>query len=112
MDYELVMYTRTLGCPYVRIAKRVLQSTGVPYREINIDRDADARARLLDWVGFLSVPTLIVAEPGADLPAETPAPLPDGARSPRGIDRGTMLTEPSADELTTWLIKTGFITVE
>lgn len=109
MTRELVMYTRTAPCPFVTLAKRVLNDYGVQYREIFTDRDADARQRMLDWTGFLSVPTLIVAEAGSLLPYETPSPLARGA-SPRGIDRGAMITEPNIDELTRWLRRHHFIT--
>jgi hypothetical protein len=55
------------------------------------------------------VPTLIVAEMGSLLPYEAPSPLAWGA-SPRGIDRGTMITEPNIEELTRWLRRHHFIT--
>lgn len=108
MDRELVMYTRTMGCPYISIARSVLKRTEVPYREVNIDRDPAAKERLLAWAGHLSVPTLIVAAPGQDLPVVEPPPL-DKGQSPRGVDRGIMLTEPSAEQLTLWLVKNGFL---
>ena len=106
--YELVMYSRTTGCPYISTAKRVLNAHNVPYRELFIDIDHTARERVLEWTGFLSVPTLIVTMPGLDLPYMDFESLPSGA-SPRGIDRGPMLTEASAGELETWLKKHRFI---
>jgi glutaredoxin len=109
MAKELVMYSRTFGCPFVTTAKRVLSRYDIPYREIFIDQENEARERVLNWTGFLSVPTLIVAEPGADLPTEEPSPLPQGS-SPRGIDRGVMITEPSEAQFTAWLTKHAFIT--
>ena len=102
MDKELVMYSRSMGCPFITIAKRVLKEYNVEYRELFIDKDEDARRRVLAWTGFLSVPTLIVARPGELDPITLPEPLPPKA-SPRGINRGDMLTEPSADELIAWL---------
>ena len=108
MVKELVMYSRTTSCPFVTLAKRVLDDYHVPYRELYIDRDAQVRQRVLNWTGFLSVPTLVVALPGEDEPYEPQAPLEAG-RSPRGIDRGTMITEPSIDELAHWLQRHGFI---
>lgn len=108
MPKELVMYSRSYSCPFVTLAKRVLADYQVPYREIHIDRDNEAKQRVLDWTGFLSVPTLVVAEPGQDLPYETQALLEAG-RSPRGIDRGTMITEPSIEDFSQWLLKHGFI---
>jgi glutaredoxin len=108
---ELVMYSRTFGCPYVSVAKRVFADFAIGYREIMIDRDPAAKARVLAWTGFLSVPTLIIAAPGSDLPLTEPLPLPRGA-SPRGVDRGTMITEPHRMELKAWLVKHGFLTAE
>ena len=102
------MYSRSTGCPFVTVAKRVLNDYGITYREIYIDQDAEAKDRVMAWTGFLSVPTLVVAQPGQDLPASEPAFLERG-RSPRGIDRGSMITEPNADDLSRWLLKHGFI---
>lgn len=107
MDYELVMYSRTSPCPYVRVAKRVLERENIPYREIHIDKDADAKQRVIDWTGFQSVPTLLLARPGEDVPYKAPASL-DGA-SPKGVDRGSMITEPSEIKLEEWLRTNGLI---
>lgn len=104
---RLVMYSRTSGCPYITVAKRVLDDYHVPYEEIFIDRDEAARTRVIAWTGFLSVPTLVVARPGEVLPISPPLPLPRGA-SPRGIDRGSMITEASSSELLAWLSRHGF----
>ncbi len=108
MEYELVMYSRVNPCPYVRAAKRVLDREKVPYREILIDQDPTAKQRVIDWTGFQSVPTVIVTRPGEDLPYEEPAPLPDGA-SPRGLDRGSMITEPGEIQFENWLRGHGFV---
>jgi glutaredoxin len=109
--YELVMYSRTMGCPFITIARRVLEEQGVTYREIMIDRDSQARDRVLAWTGFLSVPTLVAAQWEDDLPYSEPAPLPHGL-SPRGIHRGALITEPNARELMTWLGDHGFVASE
>jgi glutaredoxin len=108
MGYELVIYSRTRPCPYVRAAKRVLEREKVPYREINIDEDSEAEQRVVDWTGFKSVPTIIVAQPGENLPYELPAPIGPG-ESPKGIDRGSMITEPGEMVFENWLRKHGFI---
>lgn len=106
----LIMYHRTYGCPFVTIARQVLADYGVPYREIFIDKDAEARQRVIAWTGFQSVPTLVVAaDAESPLPYEEPAYLPSG-ESPRGINRGAMITEPNAEQLTDWLIQHGFVT--
>jgi len=107
-DKELLMYSRSYGCPFVTIAKRVLQEHTIPYREFYIDKDEIAKQRVLEWTGFLSVPTLVVANLGEDLPYMDFAPLPKGD-SPRGIDRGPMLTEGNTEEVESWLRKHGFI---
>ncbi len=107
-EYELVMYTRTTPCPFVSLAKRVLEADGVGYRELFIDREKIIEQRVLDWTGFLSVPTLIIARPGEDLPYTDFAELPKDA-SPRGVDRGPMITEPSEEQLKSWLRHYGFL---
>ncbi len=106
--YDLIMYTRTAGCPFVTLAKRVLHDYNVPYREIFIDEDPQAYARVLAWTGFASVPTLVAAPRGDVLPYAPVAPLPAGA-SPRGVHRGAMITEPNVQELCAWLLEHGFI---
>lgn len=108
MQKKLVMYTRRMGCPFVSIAKRVLAEHQVEYEEIFIDTDPVARKRVLDWTGFQSVPTLVVANPDSVIPIEKPASLPTGS-SPQGIDRGCMITEPRAPQLEEWLRKNGFV---
>lgn len=105
---ELVLYSRSLGCPFITVVKQVLGDYGLPYREILIDQNELARQRILQWTGFLSVPTLVIADAGSDLPYRDPSPLPAGT-SPRGIHRGSMITEPSADQLAAWLAQNGFI---
>jgi len=90
------------------IARRVLKEYNVPYTEIFIDKDPNAQAKVLAWTGFQSVPTIVIAEKGEYLPYEDVDELPAGA-SPRGVDRGVMLTEARADELKVWLQKHGFI---
>jgi glutaredoxin len=106
--YDIVMYSRSTGCPFITVAKRVLNERGVPYHEIMIDQDPEARERVRLWTGFLSVPTLVIAEKDHLLPYQDILPLPRGT-SPRGLDRGAMITEPSDDELLAWLKQHGFI---
>ncbi len=111
MNYEskeLIMYSRSTPCPFVNLAKRVLNERHILYRELFIDKDKNYEQRVLNWTGFLSVPTLIVARHGEDLPYEEPAPLATGT-SPRGINRGVMLTEPGEEQLVNWLRQHGFI---
>jgi glutaredoxin len=106
---EIVVYSRTTSCPFVTLAKRVFADYALPYREIYIDKDMEARQRVLDWTGFLAVPTIIVAWTGDATPISEPDYLERG-QSPRGIDRGHMITEPNIEELKNWLMKHGFVT--
>lgn len=108
MTRQLVMYSRTTGCPFITVAKRVLDDHALSYHEIYIDKDMEARKRVLEWTGFLSVPTLVVAEAGEVMPYQVPPPLPSGS-SPRGINRGSMITEGNIEQLEVWLAQNGFI---
>lgn len=107
-EITLVMYSRTRPCPFVSTARRVLDSLEIPYKEIMIDEDEVAYERVVNWTGFASVPTLIVAKPGSLFPIEVPPPLERG-ESPRGINRGFMITEPSDSQLLAWLKQHRFI---
>lgn len=106
---QLVMYSRSIPCPYVYIATTVLEQFDVPYEEVLIDVDEEALENVMNWTGFLSVPTLIVADADSVLPQTPPAPLPKG-RSPKGVHRGSMITEPNRHQLIVWLAEHGFIT--
>jgi glutaredoxin len=108
---RIVMYGRTTGCPFITVAKRVFSDYNLSYEEIMIDKDSEARRRVLEWTGFLAVPTIVAAEGDDVLPYEEPAYLPKG-NSPRGINRGSMITEPSIEGLTTWLRQHEFISDE
>ena len=105
---ELVVYTRSTFCPYQRRADRVFEKYNLPHRTILINQDPEAEQRVLNWTGFKSVPTIIVARPGEVVPYEEPAPLEKG-KSPRGIDRGSMITEATEEQVEAWLRKHGFI---
>lgn len=105
----VVMYTRSsFSCPFVKVAERVFRQHNVSYQSIDIDHDMNARERVLYWTGFLSIPTIVVAADGEVIPLQEPVPLTEGA-SPRGIDRGDMITEPSAAQLEAWLMKHGIL---
>ena len=107
-EKELVVYTRSTYCPYQAKADRVFKKHDLKPRTILIDRDKAMEQRVINWTGFKSVPTIIAARPGEDLPFEDPEPLDQGA-SPRGIDRGSMITEATEDRLEAWLEKHEFI---
>jgi len=92
----------------VERARRVLRELRVSYREIDIEADEEAAAKVKRWTGFYSVPTIVVAEGESLDPALPISPLPEGA-SPRGVDRGGMITEPRADQLVSFLQRHGFV---
>jgi len=105
----VVFYSRTIPCPDCARAKRILEDYGIPYTEVMIDLDSEARARVESWTGgFQAVPTLILARPGELLPSTEPRRLEAG-RSPRGVDRGSMITEPDTLSLKQWLTARGLI---
>ena len=89
--------------------QRALTEWNVPATFVNIKEDRAAAARVKAWVGYESVPTVVLAEEDSLEPYEAPAPLAAGA-SPRGIDRGSMMTEANRQQLKAWLVKQGVLT--
>jgi len=108
MDKEIIMFVRSSFCGGVALARDLLTRYELPYREVEIDKNLEMAARLKEWTGHLSVPTLIVANPGEDVPYTEFLPLP-ADRSLKGFDRGPMITEPTNRELENWLHKHGFL---
>lgn len=105
---ELVVYVRGEACPDVRRAKQFLAEHAVRHRLIDADADPSAKRRVLAWTGYLSFPTLVVAEEGSVEPWEAPFSLGAG-ESPRDVDRGSMLTEASTSTLESFLKRNGFL---
>jgi glutaredoxin 3 len=58
---DVVVYT-TMSCPYCVQAKRLLDRKGVPYREIDVSRDAEKRAEMMQASGRRTVPQIFIAE--------------------------------------------------
>ncbi len=108
MEKEIVMYVRNSYCPSVALARDLLGRYEVPYREISIDTDLDMAARVKEWTHHYSVPTLIIANQGADIPYEEFLARPTH-RTIKGYDRGPIITEPNNQELENWLHKHGFL---
>lgn len=108
MEKELVFYGRTAFCPDQMRSQRFLDGNKIPYRMIRIDEDEQAGAAVERWVGHRSVPTLVVARKGDIQPIEEPQPLPTG-RSARSFDRGTLITEPSNEALSSFLQRHGLL---
>ena len=55
-----VLVYATAWCPDCRAAKHFLDSHGVAYTEIDVDRDAAASAELMRRVGKRAVPQLVI----------------------------------------------------
>ena len=57
---EITIYT-TMFCPYCLGAKRLLGDKGVPFNEIKVDGDREARAAMSERAGGLtSVPQIFI----------------------------------------------------
>jgi glutaredoxin len=103
MAKQVVVYMSP-WCYTSQDTQRALSEWEVPANFINIKEDRSAAGRVKGWVGFESVPTVVIAEGNSVEPFEPPTPLPAGS-SPRGIDRGSLITEATRDQLRAWLVK-------
>ena len=107
-DKEIVIYSRSSFCPGVALVRDLLIRYNIPYREIDIDGDPDMAARVKEWTHHFSVPTIILARVGQDVPYTDFLPRPTH-RTIKGYDRGPMITEPNNRDLENWLHKHGFL---
>jgi glutaredoxin len=108
MEKEIVMYTRRSYCASVALARDLLERYNIPYRELSIDDDPAIAARIKEWTHHYSVPTIIIANRGEDMPYEDFLPRPTN-HTIKGYDRGPMITEPNNRDLENWLHKHGFL---
>ncbi len=104
----LILYGTKQYNPFMALARDLLGRYHIPFKEINVDDNPDAAARVRSLVGHMNVPTLVVTAPGGVEPIEPPLPLP-GNQSVRGVDRGTIITSPNNKELENWLFKHEFL---
>ncbi len=58
---RVVLYT-TDPCGFCRQAKALLTSRGVDYEEINLAKDANGRAALVERTGQMTFPQVLVGE--------------------------------------------------
>lgn len=107
MTRQVVVYMSP-WCSSSSDTQRALKEWDVPATFVNIKEDRAAATRLRGWVGFESVPTVVLAEEGSVEPCAAPAPLPVGS-SPRGVDRGSLITEATRVQLRAWLVKQGIL---
>jgi glutaredoxin len=108
MEKEIVMYVRGSYCASVALARDLLNRYDIPYREIDIDGDPAMAARVKVWTHHYSVPTIIIAGQGEDVPYTDFLERPTH-RTIKGYDRGPMITEPNNRDLENWLYKHGFL---
>jgi len=107
MSRRVVAYVSP-WCSQSQDTQRALGEWQVPFTAVDIKADRAAAARLRQWVGFESVPTVVIAEEESLEPCEPPKPLMPGS-GPRGIDRGSIITEASRAQLRAWLVKNGLL---
>ena len=56
---DVLVYT-TENCPFCIRAKALLDTRGVQYREVNLERDPDGRAELVKQTGMMTFPQVII----------------------------------------------------
>ena len=59
--YGVTLYT-TEPCGFCSQAKTLLQRRGVDYTEVNLARDPEGRAALVDLTGQMTFPQVVVGE--------------------------------------------------
>jgi glutaredoxin 3 len=57
----VVLFT-TEPCGFCRQAKTLLQTRGVPFREVNLAKDPEGRAALVQLTGQMTFPQIVVGE--------------------------------------------------
>lgn len=107
-DKEIVMYVSGAFCAFTSLARDLLQRYEIPYREIDINEDPAMADRVKTWTHYYSVPTIVIANPGEDVPYTGFLPRPTD-RTIKGYDRGPMITEPNNQQLEDWLHKHSFL---
>ncbi len=58
---EITVYTTT-PCPYCTRVKRLLDSKGLEYNEINLARDPDGRSELVGRTGMMTFPQVLIGD--------------------------------------------------
>ncbi|MGE5443020.1 MAG: glutaredoxin domain-containing protein [Ignavibacteriales bacterium] len=56
---NVVIYTTTY-CTYCRAAKTLLDSKGVEYEEIDLTKDPTAKRRVMEEMGWRTVPIILI----------------------------------------------------
>ena len=58
---DITVYTKNRG-PYCTMAKRLLESKGVEWHEINIDTEPDQRDVMIERSGRVTVPQIFIGD--------------------------------------------------
>ncbi|HEY4280120.1 MAG TPA: glutaredoxin domain-containing protein [Conexibacter sp.] len=58
---KITLYT-TDACPYCVRAKHLLEKRALPFEEINLARDPDGRAKLVELTGMMTFPQIVIDE--------------------------------------------------
>jgi glutaredoxin 3 len=58
-EAEIVMYS-TSWCPYCSRARRLLESKGAQFREVDLDEQPEARAEMIKRSGRRTVPQIFI----------------------------------------------------
>jgi glutaredoxin 3 len=61
MARTITLYT-TDFCPYCVRAKQLLTKRQLPFEEINLARDPDGRAKLVERTGMMTFPQILVGD--------------------------------------------------
>ncbi len=101
--YDLLVYGRSTFCPDLLKVQAWLHAWNVPYRQIQVDLDEEAAARIDRWLGSRTVPTLVIALHGETEPISTPGEA--NLQALRNVDRGSMLHEPEEATLRAFLAR-------
>jgi hypothetical protein len=108
MDKELVLYRNSDTHDSIARIIEVIHSFGLDFREVLVDRDPEALGHLLYWTGKSSVPAVIAARPGGNLPYTPPQPA-TRHRPQDQVDLGSLIAGPDPKQLEDWLIRQRFV---
>ena len=56
---KIMLYT-TDACPYCVRAKQLLLKRELPFEEVNLARDPDGRAQLVELTGMMTFPQIVI----------------------------------------------------
>jgi glutaredoxin len=105
--HDLVVYAKTTFCPDWINTRAWLENWNTPFRVVFMDMDEEIAARLDNWLGTRTVPTLVIAERNSLDPISEPASA--DLSNLRDTDRGSMMHEPEEASLHAFLVRNGIL---